>query len=73
MVTDGETGLLFEAGDSTMLARQMARVLADDNLAVWLSSRAREVAHLRYAPSRIMEDLLKAYDDVLCSSKGPKS
>jgi glycosyltransferase involved in cell wall biosynthesis len=68
-VAEGETGLLFQAGDSATLARQIARILADDDLAVRLSNRAREVAHLRYSPSQIVEDQLKAYDDILNSAK----
>jgi glycosyltransferase involved in cell wall biosynthesis len=73
MVADGETGLLFQAGDSSTLARQIARVLAADDLATRLSTRAREVAHPRHSPSRIVQDLLKAYADILNSARIPKS
>jgi glycosyltransferase involved in cell wall biosynthesis len=68
MVTDGQTGLLFQAGDSSTSARQIARVLEDDDLAARLSHQSRRVAQERHSRSRIVEALLKAYDEVLKSN-----
>ena len=68
MVADGETGLLFQAGDSTALASKIARVLTDDALAVSLAVQARRTAHERHSPVRIADALLGAYEDILKSS-----
>jgi glycosyltransferase involved in cell wall biosynthesis len=65
MVTDGETGLLFQAGDSATLAHEVARVLADDSLATRLGSQASRVARARHSPITIVNDLLKAYENIL--------
>jgi glycosyltransferase involved in cell wall biosynthesis len=67
MVTDGHTGFLYQAGDSSTLARQIARVLEDDDLAVRLASEARRVAQERHSRIRIVDDLIKAYADILKS------
>jgi glycosyltransferase involved in cell wall biosynthesis len=64
MVVDGETGLLFQAGDSSVLASQIARLLTDEELGERLSSRARAVAHHRHAPGQIGESLLSVYEHV---------
>ena len=64
-VAEGETGLLFQAGDSATLAGQIARILGDDNLAMDLSSRARDMAFVRYSTVRNVDVLLAAYNDIL--------
>jgi len=68
MVKDGETGLLFQAGDSATLAWQIKRILQDGALASRLSSREREVAHAWHSPSRIVTALFRAYNDILNSA-----
>lgn len=68
MVTDAETGLLFQPGDSSVLARRIARVLEDDNLATHLGGQARLVASQRHSPNRIVDDLLAAYRDIIKSA-----
>ena len=73
MVTDGETGLLFQAGDSTTLAWQIARLLTDDDLAARIASQARRVAQDRHSPARIVDSVLKAYDDIIMSNCLPRS
>jgi glycosyltransferase involved in cell wall biosynthesis len=70
-VTDGETGLFFQAGESTSLAWQISRVLAGDDLAGRLSSRERDVAHTRHSPVRIVDALLETYNDILNSARLP--
>ena len=69
MVADRETGLLYRASDSATLARQIDGVLTNDDLAARLSIRARQVAHLRHSPQRIVDALLVAYDAMLKSSR----
>jgi glycosyltransferase involved in cell wall biosynthesis len=67
IVTDGQTGLLYRAGDSSTLARQIARVLEDDGLADRLSLEGRRVAQERHSPTRIVETLLNTYRAILTS------
>jgi glycosyltransferase involved in cell wall biosynthesis len=71
MVEDGQTGLVFQAGDSATLARQVARILGNDDLAARLASRSRKVAHERHSPARIADVLLAAYNDILSSARVP--
>lgn len=65
IVSDGETGLLFQAGDSSTLAAQIMRVLESDELATRLSNQARHVTHLRNSRSLIVRDLFEAYRNIL--------
>lgn len=65
MVTDGETGLLFQAGDSSVLALQIARLFTDQRLARDLSECARSVARQRHSPDKIAGSLVAAYRDIL--------
>ena len=44
VITDGEDGLLVPAGDTSALARSLARLLGDDALRTRLAARARESA-----------------------------
>ena len=67
MVTDRETGLLFQAGDSAVLASRIAQLLTDDSLAVHLSTQGRQVAQVRHSPVRICHDLMATYRDIVGS------
>lgn len=59
IVRDGESALLFNAGDAATAARSVDRVLADDTLATFLADAARSVATDRFrldrAASRLIE------------------
>lgn len=48
-VVDGETGLLFQAGDADQLARQMQRLWFDVELRVKLGAAARRKARIAYS------------------------
>lgn len=68
MVKEGETGLLFQSGDSAMLACQISRLLADDALAARLSHQSRRVAHQRHDPRGIADALKTAYTEILATT-----
>jgi glycosyltransferase involved in cell wall biosynthesis len=67
MVVDGETGILYQAGDQCMLARQIERVFLDDALSMHLSRQARQGALKRHAPEDIVNDMLRSYEEILNS------
>ncbi len=53
IIRDGDTGLLFEPGDTRELAEQIKRVLADDQLYRRLIKNARDEAERRFSPEVI--------------------
>jgi len=67
MVVDAETGILFPAGDGEALSRQIDRVLTDDDLARRLSIQSRQAARKRHAPAQVVDDLVKAYRQIVAS------
>jgi glycosyltransferase involved in cell wall biosynthesis len=67
-VAHGETGLLYQAGDSAMLAHQIGLIVADDGLAFRLARRARQIALARHAPEAIATSMRNAYEAVLSAN-----
>lgn len=65
MVKDDETGLLFQPGDYTSLAKQISRLLTDDKFSTRISEQARAAAQLRYSAGRIAASLLLAYREII--------
>ncbi len=65
LIEDGRSGLLFPAGDETVLARRILDVLSDDGLAGSLGREARRAALARHDPARVVGELLSAYRAVL--------
>jgi glycosyltransferase involved in cell wall biosynthesis len=63
-VCDNESGLLFSSGDAAMLATRIETILKNDALAEQLGAAARIEAQRRHDPSRIVDDLLSAYNQV---------
>jgi glycosyltransferase involved in cell wall biosynthesis len=49
LITDGETGLLFPAGDAGALANRLGRVLEDPALRKQLAGTAEQRAHTKFA------------------------
>ena len=62
---DGETGLLFERGDSVQLAAQLARILGDSALEARLGSAARAESARRFSPQAHRPQLLGLYERCL--------
>lgn len=65
VVTDGETGLLFPAGDATTLGNAIARLISDDALARKLEAVGRERVQREFQQHQIWDALHRAYLDVL--------
>ncbi len=68
LVRDGETGLLFPAGDADALAERIDRLRADPELRCRLGSRAREFVCERADAERHLREMLDLYQ-ILCSQK----
>ncbi|WP_030276099.1 glycosyltransferase [Streptomyces sp. NRRL B-24484] len=54
IVRDGEDGLLAPVGNTSALARQLGRLMDDEELREAMGARARE-AIVRYAPERVLD------------------
>lgn len=61
LITPGETGLMFPAGDAATLADRIDSVFASEPLAVKLGSAARGVALHRHAKRQVLDQLMSAY------------
>jgi len=59
-----ETGLGFPVGDSALLGRQIARILADDALASRIGAEARKTARTRHDPATIERQVLDVYREL---------
>lgn len=59
-----QTGLVFPAGDSALLAWQMSRIFQDDRLAYRLGTNARTAAMERHNPARVELQLTSAYQEL---------
>ncbi|MEW5895589.1 MAG: glycosyltransferase family 4 protein [Candidatus Omnitrophota bacterium] len=60
-VADGETGLLFETGDSDDLARKIGELKANPDRLKVFSDKARRVYERFYTPQRNYEQLMTVY------------
>ncbi len=65
VITDGETGLLFPAGDVAALAEAIARLLTDKGLAHKLGLAGQEQVKQKFQQQKIWDDLYRAYLAVL--------
>jgi len=57
ILTDGENGLTFKAGDGAMLAEKIARVLREPSLRPRLARAARRTVEERFTMQRMVEEL----------------
>jgi len=58
------TGLMFPAGDATLLAWQVARIFREENTASRLGVEARIIAKKRNSPALAEEQILAAYREL---------
>src|SRR6266436_148132 len=65
VITDGETGLLFPAGDVAALAEAIARLLTDKGLAHRLGLAGQEQVKQKFQQQKIWDELYRAYLAVL--------
>ena len=64
LVTDGETGLLFQPWDAQGLAKAILHLMSEPSLGKMLSSQAREVAG-EFTLERMVEGTLRTYKGAL--------
>lgn len=61
VVTHEQTGLLVRAADATAIAAAWRRLFSDAELAASIGLRAREFVKVRYAKSRLIEEMSQLY------------
>jgi glycosyltransferase involved in cell wall biosynthesis len=70
MVSDGQTGLLFDIQDQDQFCSQVCRVLDDPGLGRRLGAAAMETARRRHDPATIADTLVKIYQTVVAAGRG---
>ncbi len=68
-IDDGVTGLVVDDGDSGALARAMLRVVRDPALGAHLGREARSVARERFALTRVLNNVVEVYEQVVVGSE----
>ncbi len=61
-VQDGENGFLFDPFDRRKIKSIIAKFLETDKLALDMGEKSREVAVRRYSMARVLEELIKIYE-----------
>ena len=64
-VEDGETGLLFEVGDTDQLVYSIGKLIKDNNLRTRLGRNARKRAGERFSQERVTNALCVLYNQLL--------
>jgi glycosyltransferase involved in cell wall biosynthesis len=72
-VIDGQTGLLFEMGNPTALARQLTRLLRDGRLADQLGANALRLVHQEYSSATHVERLQSLFESLTRGGRGAQS
>jgi glycosyltransferase involved in cell wall biosynthesis/SAM-dependent methyltransferase len=70
VVTAGETGLLFPAGDSPSLTASIRRLLDDPRLAERLAAAGEAHVRAHFTSSRMAERVMRSYDELLNGGGG---
>jgi glycosyltransferase involved in cell wall biosynthesis len=65
MVEDGQTGLLYTAGDIDALVACLGRLLSDTKLRVQLGTNGRAVARERFTPAAVARETVAVYRRLL--------
>jgi glycosyltransferase involved in cell wall biosynthesis len=66
LVQDGETGLVVRKGDYEAMAASALRLLEDDELAMKITSQAREEVR-RYSWDAVRGEWLAVYQELACA------
>jgi glycosyltransferase involved in cell wall biosynthesis len=64
LIVDGETGLLFEAGDFKQMAEKMVYLLNDDSKAAEIGIKARWLVEETYSIDRVVDNLEELYVEI---------
>ena len=64
MVSDGETGFLYEVGDVRKLADSLVRLLQDDSLRAKMGQAGKLKAEANYRASIVAQRTFQVYQDV---------
>jgi glycosyltransferase involved in cell wall biosynthesis len=65
MITDEETGLLYRFEEISLLAKQICRIFENDDLAISLSIKSRNVALLRHDKLKNASQLNSIYKQII--------
>ncbi len=66
-IEDGKTGLLFEMGNAEELREKMLYLWKNRNLRIEMGKEARKKAEKEFSLEKHCEELLKIYEELLCS------
>ena len=73
MVSQGRTGLLFDAGDPADLARQVEWARCHQGEMIVMGRSAREEFEQKYTAHRNLDLMLRIYDDAIAASWGRRT
>lgn len=65
ILIDGENGLVFEAGDSAMLAEKIKLITGDFSLRKMLAKAARKTVEERFSLDRMVSEIEHSFDQIL--------
>lgn len=65
LITDKQEGLLVQSGDPWAMAGAILELANDKRLAAQLGLNARKTALSRHDPKRIVEELIKTYENII--------
>ncbi len=69
-IDHGSTGLLFDAGDASSLAKHIKRIFNEPDWVERMGVSARGLAHTRYRASRVASDTVAIYRDMIGRASG---
>lgn len=73
LVSDGETGVLFDPADTAGIGTAVGGLLSDGDRSAAMASRALEVCRQRFAPAEVARRHLEVYREVLSRAPRPAS
>lgn len=65
LIRDGQTGLLYRAGDRKQLARSISSLYAQPSLAAQMGAQGRELVRERHSPEKHYDALMAIYRDLV--------
>lgn len=65
LIEEGQTGLLFPAGDASVLAMRIREFFVDDNLGREIGFRAKLMAQVRHDPETVTNIVIETYKTII--------